>query len=236
MRSILALLTGVVAALALAASAGATTGPSTHGQLLQIRANTNQSSNWFGYNQGTLEQGSKLFTSITGDWTVPAATPAQRRPGRELVRLDRHRRRLHRRGLHGRRLDAHPDGHRAGRRRRRQRVVLARGGSSSPAPSIAITNMTVAPGDRMHASISELVPLSDVWTIVLQDVTRGESFTQIVPYPSTQLTAEWIEETPLLIGTDAGFASLPNLANPVFDNATTNGAAREPPGIGGDRS
>ena len=53
-----------------------------------------------------------------------------------------------------------------------------------PAPSLTISNMTVAPGDHMHASISEVVPDSDVWTITLQDVTRGESFTrQTVPYP-----------------------------------------------------
>jgi Peptidase A4 family len=39
-----------------------------------VRANTNQSSNWFGYNQGTLEQGSKLFNSIAGDWTVPTVS------------------------------------------------------------------------------------------------------------------------------------------------------------------
>jgi hypothetical protein len=76
----------------------------------------------------------------------------------------------------------------------------------------------------MHAAISEAVPGSDLWTITLQNVTRGESFSQTVPYPSTHLTAEWIEETPLLIGTDAGFASLPNLANPAFSNATVNGA------------
>src|SRR6185437_2394831 len=93
-----------------------------------------------------------------------------------------------------------------------------------PAPSLVITNMTVVPGDHMHASISELVPDSNIWTIVLQDVTRNESFSQTVPYASTHLTAEWIEETPLLIGTDAGFASLPNLTSPAFDLATTNGA------------
>jgi hypothetical protein len=45
-----------------------------------------------------------------------------------------------------------------------------------------------------------------------------------VPYSSTHLTAEWIEETPLLIGTNAGFAALPNLTNPAFTAATTNGA------------
>src|SRR2546423_1736588 len=40
----------------------------------QLGFHANQSSNWFGYNQGTLEQGGKLFNSITGDWTVPSAT------------------------------------------------------------------------------------------------------------------------------------------------------------------
>ncbi len=34
----------------------------------------NQSTNWFGYNQGALEPGKSLFSSITGDWTVPTAT------------------------------------------------------------------------------------------------------------------------------------------------------------------
>src|SRR4051794_19363776 len=45
-----------------------------HGDLLKLRANANQSSNWFGYNQGSLEQNGKLFNSISGDWTVPTAT------------------------------------------------------------------------------------------------------------------------------------------------------------------
>jgi hypothetical protein len=45
-----------------------------------------------------------------------------------------------------------------------------------------------------------------------------------VPYPSTHATAEWIEETPLEIGTNAGFAALPNLTNPAFTSGTTNGS------------
>ena len=93
-----------------------------------------------------------------------------------------------------------------------------------PGPSLTITNMTIAPGDHMHALISELVPGSNVWTITLQNVTRGQTFSTTVPYSSTHLTAEWIEETPLLLGTDAGFAALPNLTNPAFTAATTNGA------------
>src|SRR5437660_1966812 len=66
----------VLAMLGLTASSASAL--SAHGQLLRLaphaRANTNQSQNWFGYNQGTLEQNGKLFNSITGDWTVPTAT------------------------------------------------------------------------------------------------------------------------------------------------------------------
>ncbi|MBV8219248.1 MAG: hypothetical protein JO325_12350 [Solirubrobacterales bacterium] len=59
-------------------AASASAALTSHGQLLRLaphlQSNTNSSSNWFGYGQGTLEQGSKLFNSITGDWTVPTAT------------------------------------------------------------------------------------------------------------------------------------------------------------------
>jgi hypothetical protein len=46
-----------------------------------------------------------------------------------------------------------------------------------------------------------------------------------VPYSSTHATAEWIEETPLLLGTNAGLAALPSLANPNFDLGSTNGSS-----------
>lgn len=77
----------------------------------------------------------------------------------------------------------------------------------------------------MHASVTEVVGNSDLWTITLKDVTRNESLSQTVPYPSTHATAEWIEETPLQIGTSPGFAALPNLSNPTFTSATVNGAS-----------
>ena len=203
------------------ASAGATPAASAHGQLISVRANTNQSSNWFGYDQGSVEQGGKLFTAITGDWTVPtvtANTAGQDESSSDWI------------GIGGGCVDA-------GCTVTDNTLIQTgteqdvSGGVASysawwelvPAPSISIS-MTVAAGDHMHASIAEAVPDSDVWTITLQDVTKNESFTTTVPYPSTHLTAEWIEETPLLIGTNAGFASLPNLTSPVFDLATVNGA------------
>jgi hypothetical protein len=223
----------VVVSVSLASFAVATASASaalkSHGQLLRLaphglRANTNSSSNWFGYNQGTLEQGSTLFNSITGDWTVPTAT--QHSAGQAEDSSDWI-------GIGGGCIDAGCTATDSTLiQTGTEQDVDATGAASYsawwelvPAPSLTISNMTVAPGDHMHASLAEAVPDSDVWTITLQDVTRNESFTQTVPYPSTHATAEWIEETPLEIGTNAGFASLPNLSNPAWTSATVNGAS-----------
>jgi Peptidase A4 family len=222
MRYQIALLCVAAVALGAVAAAGARTTLHAHGQLLHIRANTNQSSNWFGYNQGSLEKGGTLFSSITGDWTVPTATQhlaGQAEDSSDWI------------GIGGGCVDAACTvGDSTLIQTGTEQDVDASGHASYsawwelvPAPSISITNMTVSPGDHMHASLAEIVPGSNVWTITLQDVTKNETFTQTVPYASTHLTAEWIEETPLLIGTNAGFASLPNLSNPAFSAATVNG-------------
>jgi hypothetical protein len=220
--------TVALTAVAVGAGSASAAGLTAHGQLLHLahgaKLNTNQSSNWFGYGQGTLEQGSKLFDSITGDWTVPGAT--QHTAGQAEASSDWI-------GIGGGCVDAGctvtdstliQTG--------TEQDVDATGAPSYsawweivPAPSISISNMTVSPGDHMHASISELVNDADVWSITIQDVTKNESFSTTVPYPSTHATAEWIEETPLEIGTNAGFAALPNLTNPAFSSGTVNGAA-----------
>jgi hypothetical protein len=209
------------------ASASASAALKSHGQLLRLaphslHLNTNSSSNWFGYNQGTLEQGSKLFNSVTGDWTVPTAT--QHTAGQAEDSSDWI-------GIGGGCVDA---GCTATDNTLIQtgteQDVSATGAASYsawyelvPAPSLGVS-MTVAPGDHMHASVAETVPNSNVWNITLQDVTRGETFNTTVPYSSTHATAEWIEETPLEIGTSPGLAALPNLTTVAFTNAKTNGA------------
>jgi hypothetical protein len=76
----------------------------------------------------------------------------------------------------------------------------------------------------MYASVAEVVPNSNTWTITIKDLTRNETYSTTVPYSSSHATAEWIEETPLLIGTNAGFSALPTLTNPYFDLGTVNGA------------
>src|SRR5438477_2004718 len=63
--------TGVLTAGTAATAAAPIT---AHGQTIQLVANTNQSTNWFGYNLGSIERGGTLFSSITGDWKVPKAT------------------------------------------------------------------------------------------------------------------------------------------------------------------
>jgi hypothetical protein len=195
---------------------------SAHGQLLRPGLNTNSSNNWFGYQQGLLEQGTKVFNSIGGDWTVPTAT--QHTAGEAEYSSDWI-------GIGGGCIDANcaltdptliQDG--------TEQDVSATGQATYsawweiiPGPSITIS-MTVAPGDHMHSSIAEVVPDSNLWVITLQDLTRNETFTQTIPYASTHATAEWIEETPLILGSNLGFAALPNLTSPAFDLATVNGA------------
>jgi hypothetical protein len=81
--------------------------------------------------------------------------------------------------------------------------------------------MKVHPGDHMYAAISQSSP--GIWKITIKDLTRHESYSRTTSYASTEGTAEWIEETPLVIGSNAGFAPLPNLSKARFDHATANG-------------
>jgi len=198
-----------------------------HGQLLALRPhaslNANQSTNWFGYVQGTLEQGGKLFNSISGQWTVPAAS--QHTSGEAEASSDWI-------GIGGGCIDAScMVGDNTLIQTGTEQDVSASGTPSYsawweiiPGPSLTIPNMTVSPGDRMSATISEAVPNSELWTISLTDLTKNESFSTTVPYTSTHATAEWIEETPTEISTSPGLAPLPNLGQPAFDLATVDGA------------
>jgi hypothetical protein len=217
----------VIAATGLALALG-TTGPAVqaavpafHGTILAV--NANQSNNWSGYNQGTLERGSTLFNSVGGTWVVPTAT--QHKSGEDEYSSSWI-------GIGGGCVDASctvTDNTliQAGT----EQDVAANGKASYsawweliPAPSIAISGFAVHPGDTITGLISEVVPNSNVWTISLKNVTTGATFSQTVSYSSTHGTAEWIEETPLLIGTNgAGLSAMPNLGTVHFTGSTVNG-------------
>jgi len=153
----------LVAAVGQAAPASGSALPVSHGQLLQVRANTNPSSNWFGYDQGSLEQNGTLFNAITGDWTVPTATAHT--PGHDESSSDWI-------GIGGGCVDAACTvGDNTLIQTGTEQDVSAAGAASYsawweiiPGPSIGLA-MTVAPGDHMHASIAELVPSTNTWAV-----------------------------------------------------------------------
>jgi len=185
----------------------------------------NQSNNWSGYNQGTLEQGGEMFNAITGSWIVPRAT--QHTAGEAEFSSSWI-------GIGGGCVDAGcsvTDGTliQAGT----EQDVAADGSASYsawyeliPAPSITIDSMTIHAGDRMRVSIREGTPGSNVWTFDVRDATTGESFTLTVPYSSTHATAEWIVETPVVIddGGNVTIGPLPDLSRVRFNRGRTNGA------------
>ena len=208
-----------------ATTAGARSSPATfHRPIISLGAN--RSNNWSGYNQGLLEQGgNKTFHQVSGDWTVPTAS-AHRHGEAEFSSTWV--------GIGGGCVDANcdltdPSLIQTGT----EQDVDASGHPSCsawweiiPIPSVTITTVHVRPGDHIHAALAESPPGSELWTITLRDVTNGQSFTQTLPYLSTHATAEWIEETPVEIGTGAptGVAPLPNLSRVPFDLARTNTA------------
>lgn len=217
-------------AIALAAGAcvpAAASGiPDPHGHVVHVlkpgaRANANESSNWFGYNQGMLERG-KQFHAVAGDWRVPRATQHVR--GRAEASSTWI-------GIGGGCVDARCNVGDSTLIQTGTEQDVSRSGKASysawweviPGPAITISKFRVRPGDHMHASVAETVKNSNVWRITLRNVTRNKTFHRIVPYTSTHATAEWIQETPVIIGTDAGIADLPNLSRTTFNRARVNG-------------
>ena len=209
--------------------AGAAALPDAHGHVVHaltpgVRANANESSNWFGYNQGTLEQGSTVFHSVAGDWRVPKATQHVR--GRAEASSTWV-------GIGGGCVDARCNVGDATLIQTGTEQDVSRSGNASysawweviPGPAININKLRIRPGDHMHANISETIKNSEVWRITLRNVTRNQTFRATVPYTSTHATAEWIQETPVIIGTGAGFADLPNLSRTIFNRARVNGRA-----------
>ena len=186
--------------------------------------NTNQSTNWFGYNAGALERGT-LFNSVTADWMVPTASQHKAGEGESSATWL---------GIGGGCLDAGCGINDATLIQTGTEQDVDASGHATysawwelvPVPAVTISNMNVSPGDHIHASVAEAAPNSELWTITLKDVTKNQSFSTTVPYASTHSTAEWIEETPLMIGSGGtGQASLPNLTKAQFTGATVNGAS-----------
>lgn len=218
----LAAATALIAVAALLVAArfpGAAAAGPAHHRIAVLAAG--QSSNWFGYNQGILEKGTP-FQQVAGDWTVPSAsahTAGQAESSATWV------------GVGGGCIDTACTVTDATLIQAGTSQDVSSSGATTysawweviPAPSLTISTMTVGAGDHMHVDLRQLVP--EVWTVTVADTTRGETFTQTVPYASSFATAEWIEETPTIIGSSGtGLAALPTLSTTTFDLAQVNGA------------
>ena len=171
------------------AGAASASGLTAHGQLLhlvpELHLNANQSNNWFGYNQGALEQGSKLFNSISGQWTVPAAT--QHTAGQAEASSDWI-------GIGGGCVDA---GCTVTDSTLIQTGTEQDVSASGAAVLLGLVGARTGAVDHDHQHDGQArrphVGLGGrgrgrqqtLWKITLSDVTRGESFTTTVPYPST---------------------------------------------------
>ena len=59
----------------------------------------------------------------------------------------------------------------------------------------------------------------------MKNLTKGWTWTMTTPYASSQDTAEWIEETPVVLDSNGNVSvgPLPKLSTVNFDLATTNG-------------
>jgi Peptidase A4 family len=200
-----------------------------HGRPI-VTIGANKSNNWSGYDQGSLEQGNKLFTSIAGTWTVPTATPHKANEAEYSATWI---------GIGGGCVDAGctvtdstliQDG--------TSQDISAAGTASYyawweiiPAPSVSLSgctpdpSCTVAAGNVMSSSISSAA--NGAWTMSMQNQTRGWSWSMTVPYSSSEGSAEWIEETPVVVDNSGkvSVGPMPNLTGVHFDAATTNGAS-----------
>jgi hypothetical protein len=178
-----------------------------------------QSNNWSGYNQGVLDKGSP-FTSVSGTWTVPTATQHKAGEAESSASWV---------GIGGGCLDTGCTANdntliQAGT----GQDVAANGKASYyawyeliPVPETTVS-LPVAPGNVVSVNISQTAP--GVWSISMRNRTTGKTFSTTVPYASTMGSAEWIEETPLLIGTSGtGISEMPKLSSVHFSGATVNG-------------
>jgi len=85
-----------------------------------------------------------------------------------------------------------------------------------PAPSVTISGFAVSAGNASSVDIGEGLP--GVWAITVVNHTTGQTFKQTSPYTSTYASAEWIEETPVVLS-DSGAVTIgpmPNLGSVHF--------------------
>ncbi len=88
-----------------------------------------------------------------------------------------------------------------------------------PASETSISTITVSPGDTMSASVictASCTSTTQTWTISIEDMTTGKSFSTSVSYASSLLSAEWIEERPEVCSIVCSLTTLANFGTADF--------------------
>jgi hypothetical protein len=90
-----------------------------------------------------------------------------------------------------------------------------------PAGSIVISSLVVNPGDVITASLvcAKRCAGRQSWTLSMTDETSGQSWSTVVKYQASKLSAEWIEEAPWY----GGVLALADFGTANFSASTTNG-------------
>ncbi|TMC49039.1 MAG: hypothetical protein E6J14_09760 [Chloroflexi bacterium] len=212
---------GAILAVAMAPARTASALQLHHRPLIAVGAS--QSNNWSGYNQGTLEKNGTLFHQVSGDWVVPTATQRVANQAESSATWV---------GIGGGRVDSSGlVGDNTLIQAGTSQDVDASGKASYtawweiiPAPSIPIS-LPVSAGNHVHVDVHETTP--GMWSITINNVSTGGSFNMTTPYTSTYGTAEWIEETPVVVDSSGNVSvgPMPNLSTVTFDQSQANNAA-----------
>jgi hypothetical protein len=89
-----------------------------------------------------------------------------------------------------------------------------------PAAEVVIPSFPIHPGDAMTVTVRK--GTGNQWTIIVKNVTSGQTFTKKLTYASCLCSAEWIHEAPTVNGQQATLASTTNVVfDPGFVNGTT---------------
>jgi hypothetical protein len=184
------------------------------------QAGTNLSNNWSGYNIGASYPGEPTGVTFTaaGKWTVLAATQHTRGQAGHSATWA---------GIGGGCITDNcsvTDSTliQAGTEQDVSKASHGARWEIIPEPQTKVTRLVTA-GDKIKVSVSETTTPGH-WSVVIDNLTTGRRFSTRTPYCSSMDTAEWIEETPLIIGTGAtGPTAMPNLGTVHFTSASLNG-------------
>jgi hypothetical protein len=190
--------------------------PSTTQPTKTSAATAYQSTNWAGY----LVTGSN-YTSVSGNWVAPSpvatSSSVESADGTwigiggvtssDLIQI-------------GTENTVSPSG----------AVTTAGFYELLPAGAQTTQLMSVQPGDRLSASITQTAATQ--WTISMSNITSGQTFSKSVTYNSSFSSAEWIEEDPSY--QDGSLVLLDNFRTTQFSNAftTANGNTLSASAIG----